>query len=784
MNPNRMLKALIAVVLTAWLATGTAWAASISWGGNGDPNNDGDWSVAANWSDNGNPAGDDITLPDVNGNGNSGTSTRTITVDSVYSANSLTINQTTAGFTNKLLINANLTVATTLTNYGTIVGNGTSTLNAGNIQLMAGSAISSVANINANTFSIRSTDPASFDLSGTTLRRVTNSTTTGFEVAASGTGSNFKIGTLTFHNISGTLNESRYRLVNDYANSGDQASEYFLVGAFNASGSWQNELDLNGQRLVIDGGVANYSGGDVRLSNRSAGRGVMEFRTAGGVLNVGKVGLSSGGTLEVIGPASLTGFNLQDVGTSAGNNGGTFKFDGNVTASSADDINVSTANSQITIDLVSANNTFSSSRRFQVSNGSTVTLNSHFIGSGNPAGNTRGLVATGTAKSGTGTPTIAPAGHMTIAGNLGFSSHGLSIEIGRDATLRVGGNYSASWWNGLSGAASRTFFADTSPNAGSFIFNGGGASVQTMEVLSKGYAVITGLSYFRASGTAPTAGQTVTGASSGATATIDFINGDILQLTGVTGTFQADEALNFSGGGTARAYDTQFAGLNGRTVSNQTAHLPIGTLSIGDPSGNPASVKLVNNHNPWGVTEDTQAMRNLNVTIGSRLDLNGLKAVVAAGNATISGAITSSAAAITASLELAEGVDLAFGSGQIDLLRNGSLLAGNGSIINMFSGSLAVRNLTLSGTAAIDWFGGGGRLFLNTDQTTFVNNLIDSGRLLNTGGNLSSISVNYDLLNDYTEVYFIPEPVPEPTTLALASLGAALAVWMARRRRR
>lgn len=559
----------------------------------------------------------------------------------------------------------------TLTVKGTINGNNTGYLLARTVILDAGSSVpTSVATIYADNFSIRSATPGSFDLSGTTLRRNLRDQVASLEAAASGAGTNFKIGTWKGVNPGGDArNTVRTRLVNDYANSGAQISEYFLVGTVDASGSYVQEFDLNGQRLVIDGGVANYvntGSSGFYLSNRSSGHGYLEFRTPGGALNLDTyVGVSGGGILEIVGPASIDKFNVYDAGDSLNNQTGTIRFNGNVLSTT--DTTISTSNSIITIDLVSAANTFNTGRRFRVGNDSTVTFNGNFTGSsmdggGGPPQN-YGLAAAGTAKSGTGTPTITPAGRITITGNLGFAANGERIEIGRDAALRVGGNYAASWWNGLGGAANRSFFADTSTHAGSLIFNGGGAIVQTMEVLSTGYAVITGLSYFQASGTAPAAGQTVTGDSSGATATIDFINGDILQLTGVTGTFQANETLAFSGGGTARAYDSQFAGLDGQT-SGSIAHLPIGALFIGDPVGSNASVKLVNSYNPWGPAEDSQVARSLTVASGSTFDLASFKMVVGIGtNSTVAGLITNSVAGGT--LVVTNGASLAFAAGGI-----------------------------------------------------------------------------------------------------------------------
>ncbi len=371
----------------------------------------------------------------------------------------------------------------TLTVKGTVNGNSTGSLRARTLILDAGSAVpTSVANIYANNFSIRSTTPGSVALSGSTLRRVNNVTTADFEAAASGAGTNFKIGTLALVNVSGTYNGSRYRLVNSYANSADQASEYFLVGTFNGTGAYQEEFDLNGQKLVIDGGVANYvntGNAGVRLSNRSSGHGVMEFRTAGGTLNLNNtaVGVSSGGILEIVGPASISNFNLEDAGTSVGNNGGTIKFNGNISAA-ASDISITTANSILTIDLVSAGRTFSSGRNFSVANGSTVTFNGNFSGSG--ADNTRGLVASGNANP-------ALAGTIVLTGNYTSSGNGVRTVIGQNATLKVGGNFApGATWDGVWG----TFWSvNTSATPGIFVLNGGGASTQDFEIMSNGYGV-------------------------------------------------------------------------------------------------------------------------------------------------------------------------------------------------------------------------------------------------------------------------------------------------------
>ncbi len=834
----------VAVAVAAVLAWGGAdslHAAVISWDGNGDANNDGNWSTALNWSDNLDPANDSITLPDVTGNGNSGNPTRTITVNSAYAANALTLSQTTTGFTNKLVLAANLTLpngvnvafsgngpivvdignkqlkafgggttrnygqnitwyssagtfldassssttlfnlqgtmnltagATTMTFYrgfqvdttgvlnltsgggadvgiltnmtikGTVNGNSTGSLKARTLILDTGSAVpTSVANIRANNLSIRSATPGNFDLTGTTLTRVSSATRADYEAAASGTGTDFKIGTLSFGNVGQYIHDGiRNRLVNTYANSGNQASEYFLVGTFDGSNTYSQEFDFNGQKLVIDGGVANYSGynaGNLRLSNRSAGNGVMEFRTAGGALSLNaSIGVSGGGTLQIVGPASIINARLYSPGTALGSAGGTIAFNGNFRTDDASITDFNNANSTTTLDL--SGNTFTFFKN--TTQGSiTVSSNATFIVKGNVtgegAGSGKGLRALGTTKSGTGTPpAIMPSGTVIVSGDVSSTGYGLTLHIGRDASFKVGGNFAAGNWNSsLSGSAAVSFFADTSPNAGSFIFNGGGASVQTMEVLSRGYTAITGLRVFQTSGTAAAAGQTVTGATSGATATIDFINGNILQLTSVTGTFQADETLAFSGGGAARASYAQFAGLDGRT-SSSIKHLPIGTLSIGDPAGTNASVKLVNNFNPWGGSaENTQAARSLTVTTNSTFDLASFEMVVAAGtNSTVAGLVTNSVAGGT--LTLANGATLKFETG----------------------GVIDVDTLTINTGCTVDFNAAVGSYFrVNGDQKAAFDAMI-GGQIIDNGGDL--VKTDYSAGDDHTTVYLAARP--------------------------
>jgi len=587
---------------------------------------------------------------------------------------------------------------------GTLNGNSTGLIRSVKVTLDPTAQVpTGPATISTNALVIKSSTPANIDLSSTTLRRVKNNIIGEYEVASSagGAGTNFKIGTVYTTNYNGTRDSVRTRLVNNYANSGNQANEYMLVNTFDASSAWQEDFDLNGQKLVIDNGPAGYKGaGGLFLTNRSAGHGVIQFLTTGGALNMNNtgIGLSNGGIMEIIGPASISNFYVYDTGTAVGNNGGSFKFTGNMNGSTSADSSVTTAGSSITLDLGSTANTWTNNRALTVSNSSTFTVIGSVINASGDMTGPGGLFAVGRSKTGaTGTPTITPAGNITIAGNYSVGGTGGRLNVGRQATLKMGGNFDSIWWNGLGGNGARSFYADTSPSeAATVIFNGGAVSVQTMEILSRDYAVVTDLATFAAAGTAVGVGQTVTGATSGATGTVAVINTDTLQLTGVSGTFTPDETLNYSGGGTARAYASQYSGLDAQT-SGSIAHLPFGTLSIGEQSGSPASVKLVNSGSPWGPVETTQVARNLNVTTGSTLDLNGYGMTVAIGNANVQGQVTDSyGVGRTSTLLLAENAGLTVNGGTVAV---DQLTLNAGSNLSLLGGaSLSNTAFTLAGT--------------------------------------------------------------------------------------
>src|SRR4051812_42590597 len=83
-------------------------AATVTWDGNGDSNTSGLWEATSpdNWSITGIPgAADNARLLDVT------TGTRIITISTAQTINQLTLAQSTAGATNTLQINQNLTVS-------------------------------------------------------------------------------------------------------------------------------------------------------------------------------------------------------------------------------------------------------------------------------------------------------------------------------------------------------------------------------------------------------------------------------------------------------------------------------------------------------------------------------------------------------------------------------------------------------------------------------------------------------------------------------------------------
>jgi len=105
------MKTILFAALLAWaILSGAVLAETLTWDGNGDPNNDGNWNVPQNWDTDAVPGAlDDVILPAVNGNGNSGDEIRAITVDLVATIDKLTMMQATGGFYNDLLLNAALT---------------------------------------------------------------------------------------------------------------------------------------------------------------------------------------------------------------------------------------------------------------------------------------------------------------------------------------------------------------------------------------------------------------------------------------------------------------------------------------------------------------------------------------------------------------------------------------------------------------------------------------------------------------------------------------------------
>ena len=101
--------ALITTVLACIALSATAELSNL-WTGNTDANNDGDWSDDSNWEFMAPQEGDIAVLPAVTGNGSSGNSTRTITVNSEQTVGEVQVPGSSGSFTNLIKVAADLTV--------------------------------------------------------------------------------------------------------------------------------------------------------------------------------------------------------------------------------------------------------------------------------------------------------------------------------------------------------------------------------------------------------------------------------------------------------------------------------------------------------------------------------------------------------------------------------------------------------------------------------------------------------------------------------------------------
>ncbi len=102
---RQIVTGIVAVLVTI---VGSHAVAAI-WTGDGNANNDGDWSNAANWDS---PPGstDDVVLPGVDGQGDSATNVRTVTVDVDATVNGLTLEDSSDPFSSALQVDQQLTI--------------------------------------------------------------------------------------------------------------------------------------------------------------------------------------------------------------------------------------------------------------------------------------------------------------------------------------------------------------------------------------------------------------------------------------------------------------------------------------------------------------------------------------------------------------------------------------------------------------------------------------------------------------------------------------------------
>jgi hypothetical protein len=557
----------------------------------------------------------------------------------------------------------------TVTIKGTVNGDGSGTITAPKFQLMAGSAMSGMSSLTVGTFDLRTTNPATINLSATTLQNINSGgTAQTIEVGANATGS-YLINKLRINGGS-----TRVALVDNYDNDlSSAAAEHLEVNTLEWAGSNYGEFDLNGVGLTVNTALTFNPYGRT-LSNRKAGS--TSTLTLGGTLDLGSLmnedfngGLSlavkNNATLDIVQNVPMTYLNVgAGSGTikihSSATGSGRFGAYGGIHSDAATG-NVWTNTDVLTVDLAGNTYTNNNGAGVVVEKGASLKIIGSVVnGSADGAG--RGLVS---ATNGT---------RLEVTGNYTSAGNGGRVAIGSNATLKVGGNFlPGAWWGGYSGSADRIWSVNTSANAGSFILNGGGSSLQTFEVLSKTYSV----------------------------------SGDSL----VAATFVA------------------------------TVSLPFGNVYIGDPSGSAAWAKLTNAVNNSGFAEDTQVARSLTVTTNSVFDIAQYKMVVALGtNSVVAGLITNSVA-------------------------GGQLIFTNGmKMVFMKGGAIDVATNQIAADCVVDFNAQvGSYIRVNGDQKAAFDALVAGGQITNTGGTTPEVA--YTSADDRTTV--IPPPPPRGTSVTL-----------------
>jgi autotransporter-associated beta strand protein len=230
------------------LVPSSSFAATSTWDGNTDPNNDGTWSTVANWDAGGVPNAVDAiaVLPDVTGNGSSGTTTRTVTADVAVSLEQLTMNRNN-GYLNLLRLNADMAV-------GKMVSDGTAHHSYTRIDVNGHTFTVGVGNLDTAYGQL-----APFAGTGTVVKTGTGTVYVVGETTSSFTG--------TYKVENGVLIGQYARVSNSSTIQVDSGATYYML----ASGGEAPKITLNGTGFAGQGGALrigdNYAyGGALTLA--------------------------------------------------------------------------------------------------------------------------------------------------------------------------------------------------------------------------------------------------------------------------------------------------------------------------------------------------------------------------------------------------------------------------------------------------------------------------------------------------------------------------------------